>query len=376
MRKAASTAPAVKLTATMGASTFSGELALPDGIYLGLDEARYHADSALGSSNIRDLLKGANLYWWKSWMNPNRPKDKKTESKILGSATHKLLLEGFKAFDAIYVRGPYTDADEHLSGPEKGAMTKEAKKKLLEGQELLKADDYDFVMNCKSVVDSDPELAGCLDNGPSEVSIFWTRSDGVRCKVRLDKLKIGGIGDIKTIANERERDLEEACCLDIKTYRYDIPAEHYSEGRRQMGALLAKGLVFAGTEQLGKVGKDKVKVEGSDGLSKEVSGRDYTVDETKMLQFLGKCAAQKAFGFQFVFIPKSGAPDAWSTVITSHPDNPFTQGAHMDIARAIERYKKAKERFGTGRWLPLKPVEELDLSQMPYGFGKLTAPRG
>lgn len=345
------------------------ELALPDGIYFGLDEVRYHADSALGSSNIRDLLKGANLYWFKSWMNPKKPKDKKTPSKILGSATHKLLLEGFKAFSAIYVRGPYGEEDDHLSSAEKTALTKEAKKKLFEGQELLKADEYDFVMNCKDVLDADPELAGCLDNGPSEVSVFWTRPDGVRCKVRLDKLKIGGIGDIKTIANERERDLEVACMLDIHTYRYDIPAEHYSEGRRQMATLLSQGRVFGGTDiiPLGKI----TKVEGTDGLSKDKLV--YSAEEQKIIDFLGKCVAQKRFGFQFVFIPKTGAPDAWSCTITPHPENPFTRGARMDIETAIGRYKKFREEFGTEqRWLPRKPVEELDINRMPFGFGRVT----
>jgi len=362
MPKAASTTPAAIKPAPAEKPV---ELKLPDGIYLGLDEDRYHADSALGSSNIRDLLKGANLYWFKSWMNPKKPKDKKTDSKILGSATHKLLLEGFDAFSAIYVRGPYTEADEHLSSAEKSALTKASKAKLYEGQYLLKGDDYDFVMSCKDVLDADPELHGCLDNGPSEVSIFWTRPDGVRCKVRLDKLKIGGIGDIKTIANERERDLEVACMLDIHTYRYDIPAEHYSEGRRQMAALLKAGKVFGGTEPFGKpyLGDD-VKLKGT---------QTYSPDEVAVLEFLKKCVERKSFGFQFVFIPKTGAPDAWSTVITSHPENLFTRGAKMDIETAIGRYKAAREQFGTDqRWLPRKPVEELDINRMPFGFGRVT----
>lgn len=343
-----SAAPAAETTAPV---TTEARKQLPDGIYLGLPADDYHADDALGSSNIRDLLKGANLFWHKSRMNPKRRKEKKTDAKIVGNATHRLLLDGQDLFEAEYVRGPYGPDDDHLSGPEKGALTKEAKKKLLEGQELLSQEDYDFVVGCKDVLDSDPKLRGCLDNGLSEVSIFWTRVDGVRCKARHDKLKIRGIGDIKTIANERERPLDEACYLDFSTYRYDIPAAHYSEGRRQMAHLLAAGKVFVGTEPMTKDDKDADKI----------------------LSFLAQCVAVKNFGFQLVFIPKKGAPDAWSTVLS--PGHPVLDSAARDIETAIEIYKDAVKKYGTDgkRWLPDHEVEELDVNRLPFNFGRLPA---
>lgn len=343
---------------------YNAHPSLPDGIYLNLHEDRYHADTALGSSNIRDLLKGANLYWWKSPMNPKQKKSKRTPSKILGSATHKLLLEGFEAFDAIYVRGPYDDDDEDLTSAEKAALTKAAKKNLSEGQELLKREDYDFVLGCKSVIDADPELEGCLDNALTEVSIFWTRPDGVRCKARLDALKLRGIGDIKTIANERERDLEVACKLDISTYRYDIPAEHYSEGRRQMPGLLAAGKVFIESDEevVGGV------MRGVSPLKKDDVGAD------EILSFLARCVAERNFGFQLVFIPKQGAPDAWSCTLS--PGNPILQGAKVDIDVAISYYKMAMEKYGLdARWIPGREVAELDLESMPYGFGRVSPRR-
>lgn len=325
---------------------------IPDGIHIGLSSAAYHASEALGSSNIRDILKGPNLYWHKSAMNPRRPKEKKTPSKILGTATHRLLLDGMAAFKADYVRGPYGPDDDHLSSADKSALTKAANKKLLEGQELLSQEDYDFVLGCKEVLDIDPDLKGCLDNGLSEVSVFWTRKDGVRCKARLDKLKVRGIGDLKTIANEQERPLEQACWLAISTYRYDIPAEYYSEGRRQMAALFAAGAVFFG--------------DGAEPIS-EASRRD-DAGTTKVLNFLHQCIEQKNFGFQLVFIPKKGAPDAWSTVLS--PGNPILDGARQDIETAINLYKRAKEKYGTSRWLPGHTVQELDVAHLPYGFGR------
>lgn len=347
------TAKATTALATVLAAVYDIFPSLPDGIYLNLSAARYHADTALGSSNIRDLLKGANLYWFKSPLNPKKKKDKLTPSKILGNATHKLLLEGNGPFDAEYVRGPYGDDDEDLTPAEKSALTKAAKAKLLEGQELLKQDEYDFVLGCKQVIDSDPELEGCLDNALTEVSIFWTRPDGVRCKARLDALKLRGIGDIKTIANERERDLEVACKLDIHTYRYDIPVAHYIDGRRQMAALLARGDVSV-----------------CDNSNPQNTTADPVTDRT-ILDFLQKCANQKDFGFQLVFIPKQGAPDAWSCTLS--PNNPIVISAAVDIDTAISYYKMAMEKYGLERrWIPGRAVEELDIETMPFGFGRVT----
>src|SRR5882762_4682830 len=233
-------------TSTLASTAISTRQQLADGIYIGLSSDRYHSDDALGSSNIRDLLKGPNLYWHKSRMNPKRPKEKKTPAKIVGTATHRLLLDGMQFFSGEYVRGPYGPDNDDLTPAEKTALTKAAKMRLMEDQELLSQEDYDFVVGCKEVLDADPNLRGCLDNGLSEVSIFWTRKDGVRCKARHDKLKLRGIGDIKTIANERERPLDEACYLDFSTYRYDIPAAHYIEGRRQMAALFGAGKIYDG----------------------------------------------------------------------------------------------------------------------------------
>jgi hypothetical protein len=359
MEEAMPKTPAAPAAATPVPATTKARKQLADGIYLGLPNDDYHADDALGSSNLRDLLKGANLYWHKSRMNPKRTPDKKTEAKIVGNATHRLLLDGKELYEAEYVRGPYGPNDDHLSGPEKGALTKAAKKTLLEGQELLSQEDYDFVVGCKAVLDQDPQLQGCLDNGLSEVSVFWTRKDGVRCKARLDKLKIRGIGDIKTIANERERPLDEACYFDFSTYRYDIPSAHYIEGRRQMAALFHADKVFVPNED---GGFDKIAPYTDDSPS----------EQEKVLDFLLKCINVKNFGFQLVFIPKKGAPDAWSTVLS--PGNPILDGAARDIETAIEIYKDAVKRYGTDgskRWLPGHEVEELDPARLPFNFGRL-----
>lgn len=317
---------------------------LPDGVYLDLNEDAYHADSALGSSDIRRLRKGYNLFWHYSAMNPKRPEDKVTESKILGRALHALLLEGEAKLAKNFVKRPADPKD--ATPAEKGQITKDAKKKLLAHQELIHSDWWDFIHSVQSIIDSDQQLKGCLSNGPSEVSVFWTRKDGVRCKARFDKLKLRGIGDIKSIANERERELGLACRLDINTYRYDIQAEHYLEGRRQLPELVKMGNVYR-------------------LIDSKPTRQHESIPEAP---FLLQVAAAKEFAFQFVFIPKTGAPDAWSCVLS--PGSPILTMARVDIETAIDAYKFALERFGTQRWLPLREVSELSIEEMPVGFGR------
>jgi hypothetical protein len=325
---------------------------LPDGIYIGLPASRYHADPALGSSMIRDLLKGANLFWHKSAMNPKRPKESKTPAKILGSAVHTLLLDGQADFDRDYVRGPY-GPDDDITPAEKSALTKASKAKLLQGQELLSQEDYDFVLGCKAVVDMDPELQGSLDNGLSEVSVFWTRADGVRCKARFDKLKVAAIGDIKTIANERERPLDQACLLDISTYRYDIPVAHYQEGRRQMASLFEAGKVFIGDE-----------------IEAIPMGPKLSAENKRLIDFIRECATYKNPSFLILFIPKKGAPDAWAVHLAHN--NEIALQARTDVEIAIDRYKAAMDKYGTTkRWLPGHVIEELTIDMLPFGFGRV-----
>ena len=127
------------------------------------------------------------------------------------------------------------------------------------------------------------------------------------------------------------------------------------EGRRQMAALLAARKVFIGDEAAPAVGPDMF-------------------GDIVLMKFLEQCCATgNKFGFQFVFIPKKGAPDAWSTVLSA--GNPILDGARNDIETAIYLYKKAKAEYGVSRWLPGHEVEELDVANLPYAFGRSTPRR-
>jgi len=80
-------------------------ISFPPGIYLGLDLDCYLADtSALGSTQLKDLLRGPSVFWWRH-LSPDRPSDD-TAAKIRGKALHVLVLEGEKAFARAFRAAP------------------------------------------------------------------------------------------------------------------------------------------------------------------------------------------------------------------------------------------------------------------------------
>ena len=308
---------------------------IPIGIHFGLDEETYHRDSALGSSDIRNLRLSAPDFWWNSGMNPHRDEDENddTPAKIRGRAMHKLVLEGEAGFDRLYMRIPRPGAD--LSPSEKGAITKAANATAkAKNLTALPAKDYDRIAIAAAMISKNPKLKTVFQNGASEVSVFWIR-DGVRCKARFDYLKAGGIGDLKSITNMKKIEFRRACREAIANWRYDIQAAHYLDGRAQMAKLFADGLVFG---------------DHDDALLKKV-------------------VAAKQFAFQFVFFQADKAPVTWSTILS--PQNPMIEVAGNDVTMALENFKAFMAEFGPDNiWLLLDEPRELEIEAMPAWWAR------
>jgi hypothetical protein len=302
------------------------------GIYFGLDETEYHAHEALGSTDIRRLLRSAPDYWWNSGMNPHRPPiNPDTEARARGKAMHKLVLEGDTGFDRLYKRRP--DDAEGASSSDKGNLTKAAKKSLAPGQTLLHGDDYDRVRIAGAMISKHPDLGDAFTNGMSEVSVFWERG-GVLRKARFDYLKRRGIGDLKSITNTRGIDFPAACRNAIAAYRYDIQTAHYTEGREALARLQADGLVYGDHDS----------------------------------EWLSRVAASPEFAFVFVFFQSDDAPITWGTIVS--PKNPIVPYARIFIEQATDRYLDFKNRFGTEMWLMTEPLAELSMEEMPAWYGR------
>jgi hypothetical protein len=322
------------------------------GIYFALPEEIYHADAALGSNDLKLVRRDPAQFWLRSKMNPKRHLyNSSTKSTVLGTAMHKIVLEGMAAFLRTYVRRE--DDHEGATPSEKAQITKAAKKGLREDQTLLHGEEFDLCLDTERLVTSHPDLRTALTGGASEVSVFWEGPGGVPLKARFDRLKPGGIGDLKSIANERDDYLPTACKQAIKRYRYYVQAAHYLDGLAQFGRFLETESVWTYNKFFGSTQTSPPTIEH--------------------LSLVKDCAiAQRPDrppqGFQFIFVQTSGAPATWSC--TLFPGNPILDIGRAQVEQGIANYLLNTKLYGTGPWPATWRLEELDMSEMPGGeFG-------
>lgn len=313
-----------------------------DGIYFDLPEEEYHADPALGSSNMKELAFAPCDYWYGSWMNPQRPPDEDTPAQKRGSAIHVLAFHGEDEFDRRYMRGP----DQlGMSSAEKTASTKAGNKEAAAlGLTMLPALEYDRIaIVCKKVM-TNPYLSVAFSGGAAEVSVFWTdvRGEGsrpIRKKARLDYVKPRGVGDLKSVINQFRLPFPRACINAITNYHYEIQARHYLDARARMPAMIRAGQVHGG-----------------------VRNEEFA----KLLQ--GIVDAPR-FAWQWVFWQSDRAPITWSRVLS--PGNPMLETAASEIRGAEANYLAYLEYFGTDEpWLENDVPAELFQEDMPPWFGR------
>lgn len=306
------------------------------GIYFGLPAYTYHLDPALGSGDVKSLFRGGKQHY-------------STPATQIGSAMHKLLLEGRQAFEATYIRRP-EDPPGATSG-DKGTATKALNAKMMVGQEWLFAKDYDFVERVGRIISRHPDLENVLDGAATEVSLFWRHelpeipranlpAISVPCKARFDAMKARGIADLKSIENMYKLAMRDACKAAIRRYRYDLQIEHYLEGRSHVRDFVRAGKVF---------------FQG-----------DAIPDRKRLMLLAEQAAAAEEYAFQIIFVPKSGAPTAWSNIFS--PGNPRLVSARVDIDIAFDTYRTEHERFHADpEWSIVDPVQEWSNDEAPGG---------
>lgn len=346
-----------------GSNTFvpavlpDGTTGFADGIYFGMPNDVYHADPALGSSGLRDLLTGGPTFWWNSPMNPQR-KRKDSRALDFGSAVHAMVLEGEAEFLRLFAQKPdpegalasYADVKKWLLGKgeakvprdKAGAMAQalmvDPTVRILDveeqaikdaGRTILSDDDWARVLIASAVIRANPELTTAFRNGVPEVSVFWT-IDGVRVKCRFDYLKPFANVDLKTLGNTMDMPFPVACRTAIARRKMDVQAAHYMEGRKQFRRLFEEGRVFG----------------------------DHDLRMTRRI------AEAPDWGWAWVFIQSVEAPLTWSTSLRR--ENPILEIGWHQCLRALDVYRDHMDRFGRDQmWILAEPVEELDQSEMP-----------
>lgn len=314
------------------------------GVYFGLDETTYHSDPALGSTDIR-LLRNAPYDWyWHRIHNQHVPQDdedgawvsesdlieedsqaiRKNDGRAVGTAIHLFVLAGKDEFARRYMRRP-----AHINK----LSENKARQIAVNGEKIMHHEDYDRAVIASAAILANPKISGAFRGGFPEVSVFWIgefEGRKIPLKARFDFLKPAATVDLKSIRNSQERPFVDACLHRIADKRYDIQAEHYCEGRRQMRSLVAAGEVHGCPDH---------------GLLWRIAEPEQAV-------------------FAFVFFQTNGAPLTLARKIS--PANPMLVTARDDIDAALAQYVTIAERFGFDTpWLLEEEVEELHAEDLP-----------
>ena len=258
------------------------------GIYFGMPDDEYHADEALGSTDIKMLAT-------KPWLwqrNRLRPASRKvTSAMIWGSALHCYVLEGKEEFEERYAVTPHPsqyegclntidDLKEFLkdrgvsySGKRKSDLIDSVREflghplifddvvkefqavKRVDPEYKISQNEMQEIRDAAWYMEQDPTLnaimsAGSLVGGAAEVSIFYEIS-GVRRKCRFDFAipPVAGreyamLSDLKTFANFRGDNVEAAAIDTIYRMGYDLQAVGYMKGYLCGTELFKSGKVF------------------------------------------------------------------------------------------------------------------------------------
>lgn len=274
------------------------------GIYFDLDEEAYHSDPALSHSGMRNILIHPYHYWHLSPLNPNRT-FKVTDAMDFGKKCHMYLLQP-ELFNEVY------------SVPGTGYFPK---------KKILARADYNNIEEAINMIKRVPSAYDYFRNGYAEVSVFWLDPrTKIRMKMRIDYLRTFGIIDLK-----RSKEIENnPLGWTIAEHGYDIQAELYLEGLRQI--------------------KDLIK--------KKKAAIHNCPDEKWLMEFANDPYAAFMFFFQ-----RSQRPYVFRII---HFDKEIAENARARIETAADRYLEYITKYGAEEWPAGTPeIEEFSIYHLP-----------
>lgn len=263
--------------------------AATEGVHLHLPDHAYFDVDALGSTDLKILLRDPASWYYSSRRNEHRrARDaRRSEALALGAALHCLLLEGEAAYEERFAVEP--DETEHKDkahtatqihdllesrGVATGGTYQKAKlialakkhglgdqvwgviwqrfeSKAADGAIKITRDEDLRLRHMAALAENHEDLGAGLKLGFSEVSVFWRRRDdndepvGPLLRARFDKLAPGFILDLKTIGNWKGRSPREAAIASIREHEYDVQRRLYDEAFTALVRAVSKRRVWS-----------------------------------------------------------------------------------------------------------------------------------
>jgi|SRR5688572_16781091 len=191
------------------------------GIY-DISNEEYHESEGVSKSGLM-LFKKSPLHYWNRYRNPNKlVSEEQSQSMILGSAFHCLVLEKDDFNHRYFVDNEKIDR-----------RTSEGKKRFEEikisqrGKILLPTSMFEKINKMADSFFSNPYASKFLENAKIEKSLFWNdRHTDILCKTRPDIWQPNLIIDLKTSADASCDSFRKS----IARYGYHIQAAMAQDG--------------------------------------------------------------------------------------------------------------------------------------------------
>jgi len=182
-------------------------------------EAQYHADPALGSTDLKNILRSPAHYITAK----GEPLD--SPALRLGTLVHECILD--PDLWSKRVTSPKFDRRTKAGKAEYAEWTARVD---AEGLREVSVDDRALCEAMRESAMRAPLVRAVLEHAKDrEVSCFWKDADtGVHCKARLDAHKPGLVMDLKTTQDASSGAFRNS----VARFRYHVQAAHYSEGVR------------------------------------------------------------------------------------------------------------------------------------------------
>lgn len=183
----------------------------------------YHSAPGVSKSQLDQAHNGSMLHFWHRYLNPNREPEDRTDSLILGSAIHSIILEP-DLFTQEYVPNPGIERRSNAGKAEWAAFVEEHK-----GKTILSDDAYQTCLAIRDAVYRHPVAAGLLQApGKSEQSFYAIDPEyGELVKCRVDRLHDSGnmIVDIKSTDDASPAGFGKSAA----NYRYPLQTAWYND---------------------------------------------------------------------------------------------------------------------------------------------------
>jgi len=189
-------------------------MTIAPGIYDGITNANYHADSALGSTSLKTLATRTPAHYQYEKLNP-----KSSAAFDLGTAAHSLILEqdesGIVVIDVDAKRGK--------------VWTEPASAAEADGKIALTSKEWAQVVAMRDAVMAHPFARGLFTGHKAEHSVFWQELDGLILKCRPDAWQPGALIDLKTARDANPNEFGRTA----HEYGYHQSAAHYIDGVKE-----------------------------------------------------------------------------------------------------------------------------------------------